>query len=186
MADSYHPELEEGELLDEEGRKRHQYIIGILQWISTLGRIDVVYATSSMSRFSNAPKNKHLEAVERILGYLKKYPKKGIVINPTNPQYNNPTYTKATFTEDFGNQYKYFIEDIDPRFPEPLIQTLSTTFSSDSDHAHDKVTGRSITGILGFVGSTPVTARSTRQSCVQTSTFGAELVARCLEAWIRD
>ena len=79
--------------------------------------------------------------------------------------------------EDFGKQYHYFKEQIDPMFPEPLITGLSTTFFSDSDLAHDKVTGRSITGVIGLVGSTPVTAISRRQSSVQTSTFGAELTA---------
>lgn len=57
------------------------------------------------------------------------------------------------------------------------MEGLDIMFFADSDHRHDKKTGRSITGIVGFVGSTPVTAHSTRQSCVQTSTFGAELTA---------
>ena len=47
----------------------------------------------------------------------------------------------------------------------------------DTDHAHDKVTGRSITGILAFVGSTPTLWSSKRQTAVQTSTFGAEFTA---------
>ena len=47
----------------------------------------------------------------------------------------------------------------------------------DADHGHDLVTGRSITGILAFVGSTPVHWKSTRQTAVQTSTFGAEFMA---------
>ena len=77
-------------------------------------------------------------------------------MNPQAPQYNNLKYKIQEFHEDFGLQYKYFHEIIDPEFPEPLITGLDITFFSDSDHAHDKVTGRSITGMIGMVGSTPV------------------------------
>ena len=51
------------------------------------------------------------------------------------------------------------------------------TIFCDSDLVHDLVTGRSITGILAFVGSTPVYWKSTRQTAVQTSTFGTEFIA---------
>ena len=47
----------------------------------------------------------------------------------------------------------------------------------DANHAHDKVTGRSVTGLFCFVGSTPVLWKSKRQASVQTSTFGAEFTA---------
>ena len=39
------------------------------------------------------------------------------------------------------------------------------------------MTGRSITGILAFVGSTPVYWKSKRQTSVHTSTFGAEFTS---------
>ena len=47
----------------------------------------------------------------------------------------------------------------------------------DADHAHDKVTRRSVTGILLFVNGTPVKWISKRQKTVETSTYGSELVA---------
>ena len=47
----------------------------------------------------------------------------------------------------------------------------------DSDHAHDKVTRRSITGLLILVGSTPVYFSSKRQGAIATSTYGAEFCA---------
>jgi len=78
---------------------------------------------------------------------------------------------------DFGTQYSYFNEDLDPHFPVPLIQELEISIFTDSDHGHDKITGRSITGILVMVGSTPVIWESKRQSSVQLSTYGAEFVA---------
>jgi len=98
------------------------------------------------------------------------------MINPRAP--NIPTqYENVEIKQDFGNQYQYFIEDVDPRFPEPLLPELSVNIFVDSDHAHDKPTGRSITGILAMVGSTPTVWLSKRQGAVQTSTYGAEFAA---------
>lgn len=47
----------------------------------------------------------------------------------------------------------------------------------DSDHAGDRVTRRSQTGILIYCNSAPVVWYSKRQSTVETSTFGSEFVA---------
>lgn len=47
----------------------------------------------------------------------------------------------------------------------------------DSDHAHDKITRRSITGLVVFVGRTPVLYFSKRQGAIETSTYGAEFMA---------
>ena len=47
----------------------------------------------------------------------------------------------------------------------------------DSNHGHDKRTGRSITGMIVSVGRTPIYWCSKRQGAVQTATFGAEFIA---------
>ena len=78
---------------------------------------------------------------------------------------------------DFGNQYEDFEEYIDPRFPEPLHKELDLTIFVDSNHGHDRVTGKSLTGLISFVGRTPVTWCSKHQSAVEMSTYGAELMA---------
>jgi hypothetical protein len=79
--------------------------------------------------------------------------------------------------EDFGGQYHYFQEDLDPKFPEPLVPEMDTNICVDANHTHDKVTGGSVTGLFCFVGNKPVSRRSKRQASVQTSTFGAEFTA---------
>jgi hypothetical protein len=54
---------------------------------------------------------------------------------------------------------------------------LETSVFFDADHAHDHQTWRSITGIIVFVGSTPVLLPSKHQGCIATSTYTAEFVA---------
>ena len=54
---------------------------------------------------------------------------------------------------------------------------MNTSIWFDSDYAHDKVTFKSISGIIIFVGKTPVKWTSTRQGAIKSSTYGAEFMA---------
>jgi hypothetical protein len=47
----------------------------------------------------------------------------------------------------------------------------------DSDHAHDLVTRRSITGILVMLNNTTIRWISKRQKTLEISTYGSQLVA---------
>ena len=109
----------------------------------------------------------------KILGYLKKYPKKGYVIDP-RPPINSIEYDKII--PDFGNQYD-MEELIDEKTPTPMMKELDVTIFVDSNHGHDLTTGKSITGLIVFVGRTPIKYYSKQQALVQTSTFGAKFVS---------
>ena len=171
-----HPELDTSPLLDEDGTKHFQRIIGVCQWLIVSGRFDLCYSITSLSRFSAGPREGHLEMARQIMGYLRKYPKRGYVVNPEPPHFDS-VYSDVEVKCDFGNQYSYFREELDPRFPDPILKELDLNIFIDADHAHDKISGRSITGLLAMLGSTPITWRSKRQTSVQTSTFGAEFTA---------
>ena len=114
---------------------------------------------------------------KRILGYLKKFPKKGMAMDPSSLVTDDSTDKPPERFEEFGHQHHDFKEELDPKFPEPTTRELDITIFCDTDHAHNLATGRSVTGIIAFVGSTPIYWKSTRQTCVQTSTFGAEFTA---------
>ena len=47
----------------------------------------------------------------------------------------------------------------------------------DADHAHCQATRRSVTGIVLFVNNMPIRWVSKRQTTVETSTYGSELIA---------
>ena len=46
-----HPELDDTELLDQEGIQQYQSLIGMLQWSISLGRLDIATAVMTMSSF---------------------------------------------------------------------------------------------------------------------------------------
>ena len=68
-------------------------------------------------------------------------------------------------------------EEIDDGLPEPRGNPIHSTAYFDSDHAHDQVTRRSVSGIIAFVGSTPISWTSKRQGTIKSSSYSAEFCA---------
>ena len=175
MSPQSHPELDESAILDVEGHRKYQQLVGIAHWLITCGRFDLCYAISSLSRFSACPREGHLKELGRVFKYLNKNRTISVTINPND--YAAPQHTIMREEADWSEHYPGAEEELDGKFPMPLGKELTTTIFFDSDHAHDKVTRKSITGVLGLIGSTPVVGMSKRQGAIATSTYTAELCA---------
>jgi hypothetical protein len=80
-------------------------------------------------------------------------------------------------TEKLAEHYPDAEEEINDKVPEPLLDELKITACVDSDHAHDKVSRRSINGLIIFVGRTPVFYMAKQQGTIEMSTYGAEFIA---------
>jgi hypothetical protein len=173
-----HPETDDSPLLSDDMASKYRGIIGSLNWIVTLGRFDVLYATNTLARFSMAPREQHLIMAKRILGYLKKFPHYRIVLNP-NPFETSQLLKNFTEQDNWKEFYPEAMEEIPKDRPEapPNARKVQITIFVDADHAHCEVTRRSVTGIVVFVNSTPVKWFSKMQRTVETSTYGSELVA---------
>ena len=81
MSDEYHPETNDTPLLDARGESIYHSLISSANWAITLGRFDIQYATQTLSRYSMAPREGHLNAMKRVFSYLKKSPKGKIVVD---------------------------------------------------------------------------------------------------------
>ena len=174
MAEDYHPESDTSRLLDPAEASMYRAFIGSGNWVVTLGRMDVAYAINTLARFSMAPRLGHLQAAFRVFGYLRHTHKKQIVIDPQPLDWSN-------FHSDHYDTWKEFYpdaeEELPPNMPTAKGAKARITVYVDADHAHDKVTRRSVTGIILFVNGTPVKWVSKRQKTVETFTYGSELVA---------
>jgi hypothetical protein len=174
MNDIYHPETDETPLLDDEHASKYRGLIGSANWIITLGRFDIAYATMALARFSMAPREGHFKAMKRVFGYLRKYTKGRILIDPGFFD------QKEHQSNDFDNWREFYPdaeEELPPDQPESLGKKARITIFVDADHAHDVMTRRSVTGIILFVNKTPVKWISKRQKTVESSTYGSEMVA---------
>jgi len=151
-------------------------LIGMAQWACTIGCLDIAFAVSSLSQFSANPHEGHLNLAMHLFGYLKKHPNHCIVLNSAPLECDDAVLT-SSFDPNFLEDYPDAKEEIDPSLPTPYGSELQTSIFFDADHAHDHVTCHSITGLILFVGSTPVHWISKRQGCIATSTYCAEFVA---------
>ena len=50
-----HPEMDESSLLDDQGIKLYQMLIGMAQWACAIGHLDISFAVLSLSQFSASP-----------------------------------------------------------------------------------------------------------------------------------
>ena len=177
MEESYHPESDESELLDEKGQSLYRAIIGSANWLVTLGRFDLQYATNTLARFSHAPRLGHMLQAQRIFGYLKKdYTRKGRIL--IDPNFHQP-HSDLKF-EQYDNWKEFYPDagdELPPNMPEARGAKAKVTVYVDADHAHCTLTRRSVTGIILFVNNTPIKFISKMQKTVETSTYGSELVA---------
>ena len=63
------------------------------------------------------------------------------------------------------------------KFPTPYGRELESSIYADANRGHNLKTRRSISGLLLFVGRTPVGWSSRRQTAIATSTYEAEFMA---------
>ncbi len=176
MDDQYHAEEDDSPFLDPRKASLYRGLIGSANWIITLGRFDINYAVNTLSRYSIQPREGHLNAMKHVFGYLKKFPHGQIIIDPSYPDHSK----HETMDHDWTDLYPDATEEIPPDMPTPRGLPARITAYVDADHAHDKVTRRSVTGFIMFVNNSPISWISKRQKTVETSTYGSELVASCI------
>ena len=83
--EDYHPELDMSDLLSGPDISKYKSLIGSGNWLITLGRFDIQYAISALSQYSMAPRRGHMEALQKVYGYLQKYPAYMIPIDIAPP-----------------------------------------------------------------------------------------------------
>jgi hypothetical protein len=66
-----HPEDDTTPFLHTHLHREYQALIGMLQWVITISRADICHATYSLSRFSAAPRERHLSRVLHVWGTLR-------------------------------------------------------------------------------------------------------------------
>ena len=119
------------------------------------------------------PREGHLVAAQKVLCYLKTFPKGKILFDTSYPVHHDVNHDDLDWTEFYPDAE----EELPPDMPDPRGKPVRITVYLDADHAHDVVTRRSVTGILMLLNNTPIKWVCKRQKTVETSTYGSELVA---------
>ena len=147
-----HPELDSTDLLDDVGMQLYWKLLGMLQWAVTLGRIDIICAVMTMGGFRCQPRIGHLNRLKRIFGFLRNYKSCSIKFRT-----NEPDYSKYK-TEDRNWDYVYgdVQEELPNNMPMAKGRKVILTMYADANLYHDKVTGRSVTGLIMMLNKTPI------------------------------
>ena len=154
----------------------YMFLIGILQWMVELGRVDICLEVSMMSSHMAMPREGHLEQVFHIFSYLKKCHNTELVFDPSDPVIDKTKYKEKDWTSsEFGHIQGR--EVLPENMPEPRGLGFTMSGLVDADHASDTVTCRSRTGFLVYLNNSLVCWHSKKQLSCESSTFGAEFIA---------
>ena len=125
-----------------------------------------------MAKFRACPRIGHLDRVERMYGYLRKYKHGAIRVHTEIPDMSQLLDSEYDWLYMVDGYVK---EQIPHDAPEPLGKEVITITYEDANLYHDMITGRAVTGILHMIDGTPVDWFSKRQDTVETATMDLSL-----------
>ena len=169
----YKPELDVSPYCGPKDANYYQTLIGVLQWMVELGRIDMITEVNAMAAHMSMPREGHLECLLHTFAYLKIKHNSRMVFDPTYPDIDMSQFKEC----DWKHFYPEAKEAIPGNMPEPRGKDVDLRVFEDSDLAGDSVTRRSRTGFFIFLNMAPISWSSKKQPTVETSAFGAEFVA---------
>ncbi|MGH3056456.1 MAG: Ty1/Copia family ribonuclease HI, partial [Gaiellaceae bacterium] len=173
MVSGYCPELDVSPLLDDDKANYYQNLIGVLRWAIELGRIDIHVDVAMLATYMVQPRLGHLDQVLHIFAYLKSHKRSTMVFDDTRANIAESKFAQHDWTEF----YRDAKEGIPSNAPLARGNCVQMNCFVDANHAGDRVTRRSHTGIIIFLNRAPILWFSKRQNTVETSTFGSEFVA---------
>ncbi|MGH7954981.1 MAG: hypothetical protein ACREOZ_03385, partial [Gloeomargaritales cyanobacterium] len=152
MSNGYRPELDVSPLLDDERANYYQNLIGVLRWAVELGRIDIHIDIAMLSSFLVQPRTGHLNQVFHIFAYLKSHKRSTMIFDDTRANIAESKFVKS----DWAEFYRDAKELIPLNAPEARGNPVQMNCFVDADHAGDRLTRRSHTGILIFLNRDPI------------------------------
>ena len=119
------------------------------------------------------PRAGHMHAMRRVFGYLRQNYNFKIEFVTKEPDFSMHKIEKY----DWFPMYGKVMEETPYGMPEAKGKAVVTSGSFDSSHASCLVIRRSTTCVILFLNGTPIKWYSKCQNCVETSTYGSEMVA---------
>ena len=151
----------------------YQSIIGVLNWVVEIGRVDIITEVSKLASAMAMPREGHLDAAFHVFGYLSNHHNSRMVFDPSYPDIDSRDFIKSEWKDFYAESEEPIPTDI----PRPLGKDVDVRCFVDSDHASDKKTRKSRTGYFFYINCALVAWKSSKQKTVETSAFGSEFVA---------
>ena len=158
---NYIPETDTSHDLPPPKYAYYQYLIGVLQWITEIGRVDITMEKSAIDSIMAMPRQDRLEQLFHILTYLGIQHKSSIVFDPTDPDIDESRFVRENC---LASTYSEFKEELPTNAPQPKGIGFTMRAFIDSDHAGELTTHQSQTGFSIFIDSAPIYWFSKRQT----------------------
>ncbi len=172
---NYCPDTDVTEPPDPECLSFYQHLIGIMRWMVELGCVDIATKVSMLLSYLAYTREGYIEAAIHMMGYLRLKHNSRLIFDPTYPDMDLDSCPSFDWTEFYF--YDDVTEAIPTDMPKPLGKEVDIQMMVDSDHTEDKQTRRSRTRFLIYCNMALIIWLSKRQPTIETSVFGAELVA---------
>lgn len=153
---------------DEKLCKYYQSVLGSLNYIMTSTRPDIAYAVSILSQFSSAPQQPHVNALKRVVRYLKGTKDRKLVLGgQITKDKNNPFRLRGYTDADWGNcldtrrsttGYIFFLGDgpiswTSKRQHTVALSTCEAEYMALAAGAQEALHLSSLLRSMGFLGS---------------------------------
>ena len=129
-------ELDTSLMCDPNQTNYFQNLIGVLCWIIKLGRIDIAYEVSSLSKFLVKPQTGHIYEALHIFKYLETHIQNDLSFDPLDYNHAHPMNISKVIN-DMKEVYVYAIEDLPPNAPELRRKSLQINCFVGADHGGD-------------------------------------------------
>ena len=123
---------------DKNQTNYFQNLIGILRWIVELGRIDIAYEVSSLSKFLAWPRTGHTYQALLIFKYLKTHIDNNLAIDPLYQNFRHPHDPKTLICE-MKKIHVYATEDLLTNAPQPRGKSIHKKCFVDADRGGDRL-----------------------------------------------
>jgi len=171
MLSNHHPEIYITPYLTPDETNFYQSQISILRWMLELGHLDIYTPVALLSLYLTHPR--HLEAIYVIYQYLKGHDRSTMVFDASYITWQDTDFPAY----DWSGFYSNVTEETPPNAPSPCGNYVQINAFVDANHAGNKLTRHSHTGILIYLNRAPIIWYSKAQKTVESSTFGSEFVA---------
>jgi hypothetical protein len=125
-----HPEIDTSKFLDSTETQQYQSLIGAMQWVVSIGRMDITTAVMTLSSFRAMPCRGHMDRVKCVYGYLSKMKEAIIHVRTAEPDYAGlPDQVFDWATSVYGN----VSEMLPTNAPPPLGKYITLTHYFDAN-----------------------------------------------------
>jgi len=165
------PECNDSPFLEPREASSLGALVGLANWLVTLGRFDVAFAMMRLAHFAATPCKGHMKEIKHIFGHVKHCLGRKIIVHGSMLDHLNCQMEKFDWTK--------FCPDIRPEeLPPGMLEARGklikiTTCCKDSDLVADAATHHLATGVLPFCNNMPIKWILKQQKMVEMSTHGA-------------